>query len=83
MRPYTGTDLHASAQRTVCYRPTINGCCTVDFDGQDDLLFNFDNKNIFYYGFLFGYIYSFVESGTPVAACFRTSLLTSKVMSNQ
>ena len=73
----------ASAQRTVCYRPTINGCCTVDFDGQDDLLFNLDNKNIFYYGFLFGYMDSFVESGTPVAACFRTSLLTSKVMSNQ
>ena len=52
----------ASAQRTVCYRPTINSCCTVDFDGQDDLLFNLDNKNIFYYRFLFGYMHSFVES---------------------
>ena len=69
----------ASAQRTVCYRPTVNGCCTVDFDGQDGLLFNLDNKNIL----LFGYMHSFVESGTPFAACFRTRLLTSQVMSNQ
>ena len=52
----------ASAQRTVCYRPTINSCCTVDFDGQDDLLFNLDHKNIFYHRFLFGYMHSFVES---------------------
>jgi len=36
--------------RKVYYRPTVGDCsCQYNFDGQDCLLFNLDNKRFFYY----------------------------------
>ena len=44
------------------FRPTVGSCsCTLNYDGQSDLLFNLDNKNIFYYGFLFQYLHLMIE----------------------
>ena len=39
--------LHDKA-REVYYRPTVGDCsCQYNFDGQDHLLFNLDNKRFF------------------------------------
>ena len=42
-------------------------------DGQADLLFNFDNRNLFFYGFLFDYLHLMVEGRNPLAAYVRAS----------
>ena len=43
------------------------------YDGQDDLLFNLDNRNFFYYGFLLDYLHLMVEGRNPLAAYMRAS----------
>jgi len=41
-------------ERIVYYRPTSGGCeCKLEYDGQEDLLFNLDGKHMFYYGFCY------------------------------
>lgn len=46
----------ASIARKVYYRPSFGRCgCKQEYDGQDELLLNVDNKNLFYYDFLFSY----------------------------
>ena len=38
---------------------------TSTYNGQEDLLFNLDNKHLIYYDFLFSYLHSMVESRNP------------------
>lgn len=39
----------------IYYRPTLHKkcMCQLAYDGQNDLLFNLDDKHLFYYGLLF------------------------------
>jgi len=62
-----------SSSRKAYYRPAIGCACKVFYDGQDDLLFNFDNKHFFYYGMLFQYLHLMIE-GKPISSFF-TDLL--------
>ena len=58
--------------RKIYYRPAEGDCgCQQQFDGQDLLLFNLDNRHLFYYGFLFGYMHSMLEGKYPLATCHR------------
>ena len=49
--------------------------CTfrLEFDGQELLLFNLDNHNLFYYDFLFNYLHLMLEGHNPLAAYLRAS----------
>ena len=49
--------------------------CTfrLEFDGQELLLFNLDNLNLFYYDFLFNYLHLMLEGHNPLAAYMRVS----------
>ena len=47
--------------------------CRLYYDGQDDLLFNLDNRNLFFYGFLLEYLHLMVEGRNPLAAYMRAS----------
>ena len=55
--------------RKVYYRPSCGRCsCKQEYDGQEDLLFNLDNKHLIYYDFLFSYLHSMVEGRNPLIA---------------
>ncbi len=57
-------------ERTTYYRPTIGSCsCRLHYDGQEHLLFNLDNKRLFYYGLLFQYLHLMLEGRNPLIAC--------------
>ena len=43
------------------------------YDGQSDLLFNLDNKNLFYYDLLINYLHHMVEGRNPLVAYLRAS----------
>lgn len=60
--------------RKIFYRPTHGGeCnCRLFYDGQEDLLFNVDNKKLLYYGFLLQYLHIMVEGKNPLAAFQRS-----------
>lgn len=59
--------------RTVYYRPTQEECsCQLLYDGQEDLLFNVDNRHLFYYGFLFQYLHNMVEGRNPLVSYLRS-----------
>ena len=47
----------------VYYRPTEDRSCTcrLMYDGLDDLLFNLNNRELFYIGFLYEYMHSMIE----------------------
>ena len=67
----------ADKHRTVYYRPTKGDCsCQLFYDGQEDLLFNIDNRHLFYYGFLLQYLHNMDEGRNPLAlylhSCERT-----------
>jgi len=62
-----------SSNRKAYYRPAIGCTCKVFYDGQDDLLFNFDNKHFFYYDMLFQYLHLMIEGKNPLAAFHRSS----------
>lgn len=49
--------------RCVYYRPTANLKCTciLTYDGQTDMLFNLNNREMFHIGFLFEYLHSMIE----------------------
>ena len=47
--------------------------CRQGYDGQPDLLFNLDNKHLFYYGFLLEYLHLMVEGRNPLVAYLRAS----------
>ena len=60
--------------RTIFYRPSVGSCsCKQAYDGQDDLLFNLDNKHLFYYGYLFQYLHLMLEGKNPLIAFLRAS----------
>ena len=55
-----------SATRKLYYWPAQGGCnCRSFYDGQDDLLFNLDNKHLFTYGLLFQYLHLMIEGKIP------------------
>ena len=58
---------------SIFYRVTTGDCdCKMPFDGQDHvLLFNVDDKYLFYYGFLFDYMHLMIEGRNPLAAYHR------------
>ena len=61
-----------TSTRKVYYRPSCGECsCKQEYDGQDDLLFNLDNKHLFCYNFLFSYLHSMVEGKNPLVAFLR------------
>ena len=43
------------------------------YDGQEGLLFNLDNKNLFYYNLLFDYFHLMVEKRNPLVAYLQES----------
>ena len=44
--------------RIIFCQPSVGSCSYKQaYDGQDDLLFNLDNKHLFYYGYLFQYLH--------------------------
>ena len=43
------------------------------YDGQSDLLFNLDNKNLFYYDLLINYLHLMIEGRNPLVAYLRAS----------
>lgn len=60
------------AERVAYYRPTTGPCsCRQEYDGQVDLLFNLDGKNMFYYGFLLHYLHLMLEGKNPLIAFLR------------
>ena len=53
--------------RTIYYRPSVGSCsCKQAYDGQEDLLFNLDNKHPFHYGYLFQYLHLMLEGKNPL-----------------
>ena len=67
---------------SIYYRPTIGKCqCEMVFDGQDHLLFNLDDKYVFYYGFLFDYMHLMIEGRNPLAAYHRAWCRSNDVLS--
>ncbi|KAI8485763.1 hypothetical protein Bbelb_364730 [Branchiostoma belcheri] len=50
----------------VYFRPTTGNCdCRLPYDGQEDLLFNFSNKVMYSYSYLFAYLHNMMESQHP------------------
>ena len=63
-----------SATRKLYYRPAQGGCnCRSFYNGQDDLLFNLDNKHFFTYGLLFQYFHLIIEGKNPLDAFHRSA----------
>lgn len=54
-----------SSDRKLYYRLTEGCDCKLYYDGQEDLLFNLDNKHLFYYGMLFQYLHLMIEGKNP------------------
>ncbi|XP_070537918.1 uncharacterized protein [Ptychodera flava] len=53
----------------VCYRPSTGTCgCMMYYDGQEDLLFNLNNKTFVHYGLLLSCLHLMVEGRNPLAA---------------
>ena len=60
--------------RTIYYWPSLGSCdCKQHYDGQDNLLFNLDDKHLFYYGYLFQYLHLMLEGKNPLIAFLRAS----------
>lgn len=60
--------------RTLYYRPSLGPCdCRQDYDGQEELPFNFDGLHLFYYGYLFQYLHLMLEGKNPLTAFLRVS----------
>ena len=73
----------ADKHRTVYYRPTKGDCsCQLFYDGQEDLLFNIDNRHLFYYGFLLQYLHNMVEGRNPLASYLHSCERTLATQSN-
>ena len=71
-----------SSTRKIYYRPTTGDCgCRQEYDGQNNLLFNLDNKHLFYYGFLFSYLHLMVEGKNPLISYLRACQRNHKVLS--
>ena len=63
-----------SATRKLYYRPAQGGCnCRSFYNGQNDLLFNLDNKHLFTYGLLFQYLHLIIEGKNPLDAFHRSA----------
>ena len=72
-----------SEPRVTYYIPTTGSCkCRLQYDGQSALLFNLDNKNLVYYGVLFQYLHTMVETGSPLVSMHRHFSATNRTMSN-
>ena len=70
-------------KRTIYFRPFLGSCdCKQAYDGQDDLLFNLDNRPLFYYGYLFQYLHLMLEGKNPLIAFLRASNRSFSVQSH-
>ena len=69
---YKQSSTITSTDRRVYYRPAKGCGCKLFYDGQEDLLFNLDNKHLFYYDFLFQYLHLMVEGKNLLAAFYRS-----------
>ena len=56
------------------YRPALGCDCKCFYDGLTDLLFNLDNKHIFYYDMLFQYLDLMIEGRNPFVVFYRSSV---------
>ncbi len=72
-----------STECQVYYRPTLNTPCQCRYyyQGDDDLLFNVDNVNVFYVPYLFDYLHDSYEARVPLQAHFRSSKRTVQILS--
>lgn len=69
--------------RSIYYRPSLGSCdCKQAYDGQDDLLFNLDNRHLFYYGYLLQYLHLMLEGKNPLIAFLRASTRSFLVQSH-
>ena len=72
-----------SEPRVIYYIPSLGNCkCRLHYDGQSDLLFNLDNKHLVYYGVLFQYLHTMVETGSPLVSMHRHFSAANRTMSN-
>ena len=69
--------------RFIYFRPTKGECkCKLSYDGQEDLVFNLDNRHLVFYGVMFQYLFSMVHTGSPLVSMHRHFSATNAVMSN-
>ena len=62
----------SDTDRKIYYRKTVKGCdCKLQYDGQEMLLFNLDNKHLVDYNLLFNYLHCLVENGSPLVTMRR------------
>ena len=62
---------------------SLGSCdCKQAYDGQDDLLFNLDNRHLFYYGYLLQYLHLMLEGKNPLIAFLRASTRSFLVQSH-
>ncbi|XP_070541358.1 uncharacterized protein [Ptychodera flava] len=72
-----------SKQIQVCYRLCCGTCkCRMFYDGQEDLLFNLNNKDLVHYSLLLNYLHHMLEGRNPLAACHRAFAKNHAVLSN-
>ena len=58
----------------VCYRPSVGEClCRQEYEGAEDLLFNYNNVHIFAYSWLIDILHEIIEAKKPLAACIRAA----------
>ena len=69
---YKQSSVITTADRKLYYRPAKGCSCKIFYDGQEDLLFNLDNKHLFYYDFLFQYLHLMIEGKNPLVAFHRS-----------
>lgn len=73
----------ADENRSIYYRPSLGSCdCKQAYDSQDDLLFNLDNRHLFYYGYLLQYLHLMLEGKNPLIAFLRASTRSFLVQSH-
>ena len=80
---YKFTSTITSNTRKVYYRPSVGSCgCRQEYDGQSELLFNLDNKHLFYHGFLFSYLHLMLEGRNPLVSYLRACQRNHEVLSH-
>ena len=69
--------------RFIYFRPTIGEYkCKLSYDDQDDLVFNLDNRHLVFYRVMFQYLFSMVQTGSPLVSMHRHFSTTNAMMSN-
>ncbi|KAI8496954.1 hypothetical protein Bbelb_256090 [Branchiostoma belcheri] len=77
---YIDRTTQETRERVVYFRPTTGNCdCRLPYDGQEDLLFNFSNKVMYSYSYLFAYLHNMMESQHSLRAYHRACQRTNKM----